>query len=115
MSAVTRRIALAIVFAIQIAGIAWARIGPTRYLSWAPYDQISFYRIDADRQGVPLSDGDIAARYRLPAAGRENRSIDHVLLAVAQYERTYGRDDGVRVRVAYRVNGGAEQVWTPTP
>jgi len=113
MARVTRPIVLALVFAVQIAGIVHARFAVTRYLCWAPYDQISFYRIEADRRGLALSPDEIAARYRLPAAGRENRSIHHVLEAVAQYEATYGRADPVATRVSYRVNGGAEQVWTP--
>lgn len=112
MLSVTRAIVIALVFAVQIAGLVHARVAGTRYLAWAPYDQISFYRIDANRDGVALSTIEIEQRYRLPVSGRENRSIQHVLDAVAQYEATYGRTDPVATRVRYRVNGGAEQVWT---
>ena len=103
---------LGIVFAIQIAGVIYARFEPTRYLCWAPYDQISFYTIEAERAGQPLSSDEIGARYRMPASGRENRSIHHVLNSVAQFESTYGRTDRVGVRVRYRTNGRPEQTWT---
>lgn len=112
MSRVIRPLVLALVFGVQIAGIVHARATGTRYLCWAPYDQMAFYRIEADRHGVALTPTEIVARYRMPAAGRENRSIHHVLQAIAQYEATYGRTDPVTARVAYRVNGGMEQTWT---
>jgi hypothetical protein len=107
-----RLLVLTLVFGVQIAGIVHARFADTRYLCWAPYDQMAFYRIEADRHGVALSSAEIAARYRMSATGRENRSIHHVLDAIAQYEATYGRTDLVTARVVYRVNGGKEQVWT---
>ena len=99
-------------FGVQVAGIVYARFVPTRYLCWAPYDQISFYRIDADRAGRALTPAEIGARYRMPPAGRENRSIHHVLNTIAQFESTFGQADRVTVRVVYRVNGGPEQTWT---
>jgi hypothetical protein len=103
---------LAVVFCVQAAALVHARFVPTRYLCWAPYDQISFYTIEADRAGHPLTATEIGARFRMPPTGRENRSIHHVLAAIAQFESTYGRADRVSVRVVYRVNGGAEQTWT---
>jgi hypothetical protein len=104
---------LAATFAVQAAGIVYARFVPTRYLCWAPYDQISFYRIEAaDRAGRALTPAEVRARYRMPPAGRENRSIHHVLNPIAQFESTYGRADRVTVRVVYRVNGRPQQTWT---
>jgi hypothetical protein len=90
----------------------YARVAPTRYLCWAPYDRISFYTIEADRDGRPLTAADISSRYRFPSRGRENRSIYHVLNTIAQFESTYGRGDRVKVRVTYRTNGRPEQTWT---
>ena len=104
---------LAVVFGLQCAGVVYARFVPTRYLCWAPYDQISFYVIEAERDGRRLTPGEIGARYRMPADGRENRAIYHVLNTVAQYESTYGRADRLNVRVRYRTNGRPEQTWTP--
>lgn len=112
MTFAVRTTILAFTFSVQVAGIVYARFVPTRYLCWAPYDQLTFYRIEADTGGRPLTQPAIAARYRLPPAGRENRSIHHVLNAIAQFESTYGRRDPVRTRVVYRVNGGPEQTWT---
>jgi hypothetical protein len=112
MSGVIRPAVLALVFGVQIAGIVHARVSGTRYLCWAPYDQMAFYRIEANRRGAALTSAEIVARYRMPAAGRENRSIQHVLQAIAQYEATYGRADSVVARVTYRVNAGMEQTWT---
>ena len=103
---------LAVVFSVQVAGLVYARFVPTRYLCWAPYDQISFYRIEADRDGRPLTTTEVGERYRMPPTGRENRSIYHVLNTIAQFESTYGRTDRVNVRVVYRVNGRPEQMWT---
>ena len=107
-----RRFFLLLFFAIQLVGIVYARLLPTRYLSWAPYDQISFFEIEVDVRGKRLTPGEVQARYRLPASGRENRSIHHVLDAVALYEQTYGAGDSAAVRIRYTVNRGAEDVWT---
>ena len=107
-----RRLFLLLFFGIQLAGVVYARLVPTRYLSWAPYDQISFFDIEVDVRGKRLTPDEIEARYRLPASGRENRSIHHVLDAVALYEGTYGAADSAAVRIRYTVNGGAEESWT---
>jgi hypothetical protein len=109
---VLRTAVLAAIFALQAAGIVYSRFVPTRYLCWAPYDQISFYRIEVDAHGRLLAPDEIGRRYRMPAAGRESRAIQHVLNAITQYESTYGRADRVAVRVLYRVNGKPEQTWT---
>ena len=108
----SRRLFLFLFFAIQLAGVVYARLVPTRYLSWAPYDQISFFEIEVDLRGKRLSPGEVEQRYRLPASGRENRSIHHVLDAVALYEQTYGASDSAAIRIRYVVNRGAEEVWT---
>jgi hypothetical protein len=105
---------LAGLFGVQLAAVAYARYVPTRYLCWAPYDQISFYTIEADRGGRRLTSAEIGARYRMPAEGRENRSIHHVLNAITQFESTYGRTDRIDVRVRYRTNGHPEQTWMTT-
>ena len=109
---VVRRLLLLLFFAIQLAGVVYARLVPTRYLSWAPYDQISFFQIEVDVRGTRLTPGEVQSRYRLPASGRENRSIHHVLDAVALYEQTYGAGDSAAVRVRYTVNRGEEELWT---
>jgi hypothetical protein len=106
------RAVLLVVFGVQAAAIVYARFVPTRYLCWAPYDQISFFRIEVSRAGRALTPQEITARYRIPAAGRENRSIHHLFAAIEQYESTRGRLDPVSVRVGYRTNGRPEAIWT---
>lgn len=100
------------IFGVQMVALPYARFVQTRYLCWAPYDQISFYRIEAHREGRLLTPAEVQKRYRVPAVGRENRSIHNLFEAIAQYEMTYGRSDAVRARIIYRVNGGPEQTWT---
>ena len=107
-----RRLFLLLFFAIQLAGLVYARTVPTRYLSWAPYDQISFFEMEVDVGGKRLTPAEVEGRYRLPASGRENRSIHHVLNAVVLYEQTYGVGDSAAIRVRYTVNRGEEEVWT---
>lgn len=107
-----RRLFLLLFFAIQLAGVVYARLVPTRYLSWAPYDQISFFEIEVDVRGTRLSPEEVEARYRLPASGRENRSIHHVLKAVALYEQTYGVGDSASIRIRFTVNRGEAELWT---
>ncbi len=108
----TLRTATAVaLFAFQLAGIAYARFAPTRYVAWAPYDRITFYELDVRIDDRSLSPGEIRRRYRIPAAGRDNRSQAHVMAIVRQYEQTYGAGDGARVRMRYRVNGAPPEVW----
>jgi hypothetical protein len=109
---VLRRLFFFLFFGIQLAGVVYARLVPTRYLSWAPYDQISFFEIEVDVRGTRLSPEEVQGRYRLPASGRENRSIHHVLNAVSLYEQTYGAGDSAAIRIRYTVNRGEEEVWT---
>ncbi len=101
--------------AAQIGAIAWARFTPNRYLCWAPYDAISLYALEVTVAGRKLEPGEVEKRYRLPSFGRENRSIHHVVEAVSQYERTYGRGDGAEARLVYRTNGGPEKEWRWSP
>jgi hypothetical protein len=41
----------------------------------------------------------------------DNRSIQHVMDIVQQYEESYGRSDHAAVVMRYRINGKAEQEW----
>src|SRR5437762_12760970 len=95
----------------QLVMIGYARFVPSRYFCWAPYDIQSEYRIDVTIGGRPLTASQIRARYRRPRQGVDNRSIQHVMDVVEQYEQTYGRDDHAQVFMKYRVNGKATQAW----
>jgi len=95
----------------QLGMIGYARFVPARYFCWAPYDIQSEYRIDVLIGGRPLTASQIRARYRRPRQGVDNRSIQHVMDIVEQYEQTYGRNDSAEVSMTYHVNGKAEQEW----
>ena len=95
----------------QIAMIGYARFVPSRYFCWAPYDIQSAYRLDVSIGGRTLTPAQIRSRYRRPKQGVDNRSIQHVMDIVEQYEQTYGAADHARVVMKYRINGKEEQEW----
>src|SRR5258708_35642549 len=80
----------------QIAMIGYARFVPSRYFCWAPYDIQSAYRLDVSIGGRALTPAQIRSRYRPPKQGVDNRSIQHVMGIVEQYEPTYGSADHSR-------------------
>lgn len=95
----------------QVGMIVHARFDPARYWCWAPHDQQAEYWIDVEIDGRSLPPEQVARRYRDPWGGIEPRTIEHVIRLVRQYEQTYGRDDGARVVLRYRTNGGPLRVW----
>jgi hypothetical protein len=106
-----RAFAGVLILAIQLGGIAYARFVPTRYLAWAPYDEIVNYEIDVEVGGRRLSEKEASERYRIGSHGRGNRSWAHLTDIIAIYESTRGRDDGASVRMRYTVNGRGPFVW----
>jgi hypothetical protein len=100
----------ALLFA-QVAAMAHARFVPSRYFCWAPYDSLSVYAMDVQVNGRALTAEEILRRYRVPQGGRENRSIQHLIDLISQYETTYGRADRARVALRYRTNGHEEHTW----
>lgn len=99
----------------QLVMIGYARYVPARYFCWAPYDVQSEYRLDVSIGGRALTAAEIRSRYRRPRQGVDNRSIQHVMDIVQQYEESYGRGDRARVLMKYRINGKAEQEWRYPP
>lgn len=100
----------------QVGAIIYARFVTSRYFCWAPHDSQAEYRIEVVRSGKPLTEDEIASRYRLAPSGVEARSIDAVLSVVAQYEETLGRGEGALVVVTYRLNGREPKQWRwPAP
>ena len=99
----------------QLVMIGYARFVPSRYFCWAPYDIQSEYRLDVAIGGRKLTPAQIRARYRRPRQGVDNRSIQHVMDIVEEYEQTYGSADHAQVVMKYRVNGKAEQEWRYPP
>lgn len=99
----------------QLGMIGYARFVPARYFCWAPYDIQSEYRLDVSIDGRKLTAAEIRNRYRRPKQGVDNRSIQHVMDIVRQYEETYGASDNAQVVMKYRINGKAEQEWRYPP
>lgn len=91
--------------------MGYSRFVPTRYFSWAPYDEISLYELEVQIDGRMLTRREIRRRYDVRSPGRENRSIQHVVDIVRQYEETYGMSDEARVVLRYRTNGGEPRAW----
>jgi hypothetical protein len=95
----------------QLVMIGYARFVPARYFCWAPYDIQTEYRLGVSIGGRTLTAGEIRRRYRRPMRGVDNRSIQHVMDIVQQYEETYGRFDRAQVLMKYRINGKEEREW----
>jgi hypothetical protein len=106
-----RRLAGAAILSIQLLAIVYARFVPTRYLCWAPYDEITLYEIEVELAGRRLTQEEIRGRYHIRSSGRDNRSWAHITEMVDQYERTYGLSDDADVRMRYTVNGRGPFVW----
>ena len=85
---------------------------PDRYFSWAPNDYMVNFSIRVHARGQELTPEEIVARYRLPSADLYEYPVGHLQNLIRQYEQTYGRADGARVELTYRINGGAPQTWT---
>ncbi|MEO0491879.1 MAG: hypothetical protein AAF081_00535 [Actinomycetota bacterium] len=107
------------ILAVQLLTVAHARTVDTRYLAWAPYDQISFYEIEVDIDGRTLDADEVVVRYRLGlwveddiAHGRENRAIAHVHSYVRRAEAD---TNDIVVTVSSSTNGGPVEVWTWSP
>jgi hypothetical protein len=95
----------------QLVMIGYARFVPARYFCWAPYDIQTEYKLDVSIGGRTLTAAEIRRRYRRPKQGVDNRSIQHVMDIVQQYEETYGRSDRAQVLMKYRINGKEELEW----
>jgi hypothetical protein len=96
---------------IQVVGIGAMQFSDLRYFCWAPYDEITEFKISVVINGRELSREAVMQRYRLPDGSRDNRSWAHVPAAIAHYERTRGRSESAKVEYRYRVNGGEPRVW----
>ena len=103
------------ILAFQLAMIVYARVVPSRYFCWAPYDVQTDYSITTVVSGRRLTDSEVRARYRRPQHGTDNRSPQHVIDILQGYEERYGRTDHARVILRYRINGKEEQLWRWEP
>jgi hypothetical protein len=110
------RTAIGLAFLLfQIAAIVYARFVPTRYFCWAPYDMQTDYVLEVRLGGGSLSPSEIRRRYRRPARGVDNRSVQHVIDIIEGVERRLPREQQAEVRMTYRINGKEERFWQWTP
>ena len=112
---------VAALIGLQLGAIGYARTTDTRYLAWAPYDQISRYEVEVVVDGEPLPADEVAARYPLglfvvdgAARGRENRAIAHVHHLIRRVE-TITVDPGLSSVTVRAVTNGEARVWRWTP
>jgi hypothetical protein len=99
----------------QLVMIGYARFVPSRYFCWAPFDIQTDYRLDVKIGDRALTAAEIRRRYRRPRQGTDNRSPQHVMDIIEQYEQTYGRNDHAQVVMKYQVNGKPEEQWRFPP
>jgi hypothetical protein len=97
---------------LQCGLVVHSRFVESRDFCWAPHTAQVHYTLRVERRGRPLSPAAIARRYRVAAPeGWEAHSYQNLINLISQYERTYGRGDGVRVLMEYRVNGRELRRW----
>lgn len=106
-------IAGAVFLALQVLLILGARFTPARYFCWAPHTAQVRFSLAVDIDGRRLSPAGVQARYRfLWSPEWEAHAAYHVMDTVRRFETVYGREDGARVAMTYRVNGGEDRRWT---
>ena len=106
------RTALAVsLLSLQVVGVVQARFSPARWFGWAMFHTYAPYRITVTIRGEALTPDQIAARYRIPAADVERRSIEHPIDIIRRFEETRGAADDARVTLRYHEGRGAEQEW----
>lgn len=98
----------------QVAFIAYARTTPARYFCWAPFDMQTDYTLNVKVHGRELMPAEINRRYRLPAKGTDNRSVQNLIDRVQLYEEHVATDKA-EITMHYRINGKQEQVWQYPP
>src|SRR5262245_64870093 len=99
----------------QVVLIAVARTTPARYFCWAPFDMQTDYRLEVTLDGRALAASEIRARYRRPATGTDNRSVQNLIDILEGYEERYAGGHKAVIRMRYRINGKEEQEWRYLP
>ena len=89
--------------------IVQARRTTARYFCWAPFDMQTEYWIRASLNGKELTPAEVRSRYRRPAHGVDNRSVQHVIDIIEEAERQLSA--GAEVTMRFRINGKPEQTW----
>ncbi|MBI4906707.1 MAG: hypothetical protein HY820_23970 [Acidobacteria bacterium] len=106
------RTAIAIlILGAQLILIAWSRTTMARYFCWAPFDMQTDYSVDVTLHGRKLTAQEIRQRYRRPAKGTDNRSVQNLIDIFQGYEERYAGPDKAEIRLRYRINGKEQQEW----
>lgn len=98
-------------FAIQVLGIARARLADDRYFAWAPLHEVTELRITVVEHGRALPIAEVRERYALPSSAlaargtilRELNDVDPLLRRVERIE--CARPAPADVRIALIRNG----------
>lgn len=108
MQSIARYAAIAILLA-QAVTMVWARFTPARYFCWAPYDMQTDYQLEVEVGGRKLTPAGIRQRYRRPAQGTDNRSVQNLIDILEGVERQSA--EKASIVMTYRINGKQEHVW----
>jgi len=101
--------------AFQVGAILYARFVPARYYCWAPFDMQTEYTAEVTAGGRKLTAAEIRERYRRPARGVDNRSVQHVIDMFQQAEERYHKSDPARITIRYTINGHRHGEWNWPP
>lgn len=102
--------------ALQIVLVIAGRFVGFDDFTWSPHTVQIHYVLDVEVGGRDLTSEEIASRYGVSGSeGWEAHSLRNLRTVIVQYERTYGRADGARVHLRYRVNGRPAEVWEWEP
>ncbi len=93
----------------QVVTVVYARFTPARYFCWAPFDMQTDYRLQVAVNGRALTPAEIRQRYRRPAVGTDNRSIQNLVDILEGVERKAA--DKAAITMTYRINGKDERTW----
>ena len=107
----TRLILACTYLVFQLVVLGYSLVRPSTYFRWAPFDIQAEYWVRVEIDGRGLTDEQVEERYRQPPVGIESHSIEHLQVLIEQYEQTYGRQDGAKVLMNYRINGGEMEQW----
>lgn len=108
MQSIARAAAIAILLA-QVVTIVYARFTPARYFCWAPFDMQTDYRLQVTINGRALTPAEIRARYRRPAVGTDNRSVQNLIDILEGVEQR--AVEKAAIVMTYRINGKEEHTW----
>ena len=96
---------------VQVVLILYSRWTPARYFCWAPFDMQTDYVLEVRVNGRKLSAAEVRQRYRRPAKGTDNRSVQNLIDIVEGYEQRYAGANKASIVMRYRINGKEEHEW----